>query len=696
MVALAVVLTTAVAIGGGPAAAEIGRVPGGGVLRVSVPEAFGGKTVIGQLTVDQVIGAGFVTAYGCDNGLPTDASGAVTRSDLNYDAAVSPFASNRLIVEADDDGDSCFYALRPAALIVDVNAVTFDTGVTSFPIRRTDSRQRSEPLIAAGGVLRVNVPEAAGGHTVVGQLTVDRVQEAGFVTAYGCADGLPRDGVGHVTRSDLNFDAAASAVASNRLIVEADANGDVCFYTLRPAALIVDINGVSDCGIASFANMRTDTRSTATPVEAGGRLRVQVPEAGGGKTVIGQLTVDEVTGAGFVTAYPCAAGMPTDAGGSANRSDLNYDGRVTPVASNRLIVQADANGEICFFTLGRAELIVDINGVSDTGIVSFPNRRTDTRVPDPPPPGPPTEDGVPVWPPYRPLPALAGVAALTGLPADATVTQRPVLAVKIDNYGAARPQWGLEQADAVLEVNVEGVSRFIALYQSGLPPQLGPVRSARPGDLDLLTAMNRPVFAFSGANPGVTQWIESAARSGVLVDFDAQHSPCYSRSPERAGPHNLLLDPVCTIAASPAAGPGRPLWLIDANWSPSPATPTTGDTTFPVPMDGVRVEWTWDAASGRYVRWQDGKPHVALSGARISAANVVELATSYVPSVVDARSPNAVTVGSGIAVVHRDGKAIPATWSRATATDAFAFSDAATHQPIPLDTGTTFLEFERG
>jgi hypothetical protein len=280
--------------------------------------------------------------------------------------------------------------------LVDVNAVTFDTGVTSFPNRRTDSRQRSEPLIAAGGVLRVNVPEAAGGHTVVGQLTVDRVQEAGFVTAYGCAGGLPRDGVGHVTRSDLNFDAAASAVASNRLIVEADANGDVCFYPLRPAALIVDINGVSDGGIESFANMRTDTRSTATPVEAGGRLRVQVPEAGGGKTVIGQLTVDEVTSAGFVTAYPCAAGMPADAGGSANRSDLNYDGRVTPVASNRLIVQADANGEICFFTLGRAELIVDINGVSDTGIVSVPNRRTDTRVPDPPPPGPPTEDGVPL------------------------------------------------------------------------------------------------------------------------------------------------------------------------------------------------------------------------------------------------------------------------------------------------------------
>lgn len=695
---MAATITTVTVVGpAAPASAEIGRVPGGGVLRVSVPEAFGGKTVIGQLTVDQVVGAGFVTAYGCDKGLPTDATGAVTRSDLNFDSAVSPFASNRLIVEADDDGDICFYTLQPAALIVDVNAVTFDTGVTSFPNRRTDTRQQSEPLIAAEGVLRMNVPEATGGKTVVGQLTVDRAEGAGFVTAYACAGGLPRDAAGHATRSDLNFDSAASPIASNRLIVQADANGDVCFYTLRPAALIVDINGVSDDGIRSFVNARTDTRATGTMIEAGGVLRVQVLQARSAKTVIGQLTVDEVTGPGFVTAYPCAAGLPTDAAGAATRSDLNYDGRVTPVASNRLIVQADGDGEVCFYTLARAALIVDVNGVSDTGIMSFPNRRTDTRVPaTPPPTGPQTEDGVPVWAPYTPLPALAGVAALTGVAADATVTQRPILAVKIDNYGAARPQWGLEQADAVLEVNVEGVSRFVALFHSSLPPQLGPVRSARTGDLDLLAAMNRPVFAFSGANPGVTQWVASAAGSGVLVDFSAQHSPCYSRSPDRVGPHNLLLDPACTISASPSAGPARPLWQIAAAWSPPPATPVTPDTTFTVPMDGVRVDWTWDASTGRYLRSQDGKPHVAVSGARITAANVVELATSYIPSPVDARSPNAITVRTGIAVVHRDGKAIPATWSRPTPTDRFEFRDAATSHVIALDTGTTFLEFERG
>jgi hypothetical protein len=120
------------------------------------------------------------------------------------------------------------------------------------------------------------------------------------------------------------------------------------------------------------------------------------------------------------------------------------------------------------------------------------------------------------------------------------------------------------------------------------------------------------------------------------------------------------------------------------------------DTTFTVVLDGVRVEWTWDAVSGSYLRSQDGQPHLAVSGDRITAHTVVEIASVHVPSPVDARSPNPVTVGSGIAVVHREGLAIPATWSRPTAGAAFVFRDAATNAPIPLDAGTTFLELIRG
>ena len=665
------------------------------MLRVSVPEAIGGKTVVGQLTVDRVVGAGFVTAFGCDDGIPTGVDGNVSRSDLNFDGNVSPVSSNRLMVQADDNGEVCFFTQQSAALIVDINAVTFDTGVNSFPNRRTDTRASAVPRVAGGGVLRVSVPEAVGGKTVVGQLTVDQLTEAGFVTAYGCGDGIPTGADGVVSRSDLNFDGTMSPVSSNRLIVQADNNGDVCFYTLRPAALIVDINGVSDVGITSFTNHRTDTRTGSNPRVAGGAvLRVSVPEAVGGKTVVGQLTVDRAVGAGYVTAYGCDDGIPTDTDGTVSRSDLNFDGTVSPVSSNRLIVKADNNGDVCFFTMRAAAMIIDINAVSDVGISSFPNHRIDTRS-QTLPPGSITSNNVPVWPRYTTLPPLDGVAALTGLPADATITSRPILAVKIDNYGLARPQWGLEQADAIIEENVEGITRFIALFHTNLPDVVGPVRSARIGDLDLLSGMNRPVFAYSGANPGVTDWIRSAARSDVLIDFTALHSPCYVRTTDRPGPHNLLLDPNCAVDVATAAGPARPLWHIDPLWTASANVVAIADTTFTLAMDGATVGWTWDSSTGTYLRSQDGEPHLTVSGAQISARNVVEISTVYVPSPVDARSPTPISVGTGEAIVHRDGKAIPAIWSRPTPYDPFEFVDTGSGQPIPLDGGASFIELVR-
>jgi hypothetical protein len=74
---------------------------------------------------------------------------------------------------------------------------------------------------------------------------------------------------------------------------------------------------------------------------------------------------------------------------------------------------------------------------------------------------------------------------------------------------------------------------------------------------------------------------------------------------------------------------------------------------------------------------------------------VVELASVHVPSPVDARSPNVITLGSGNARVHRDGMAIPATWSRGRPYDPFTFREATGGTVLPLDTGVTFLEFVR-
>jgi len=207
--------------------------------------------------------------------------------------------------------------------------------------------------------------------------------------------------------------------------------------------------------------------------------------------------------------------------------------------------------------------------------------------------------------------------------------------------------------------------------------------------------MNRPVFGYSGANDGVTAWIESAAHSGILVDFSAQNHPCYSREPSRPGPHNLLLDLPCALENATNAGTARPLWNIDSAWAVPDGVAATPDTVFTVLMDGVSVEWTWDPTSDRYLRFQDDAAHLAVSGGYISARNVVEVFSRHLPSPVDARSPHPITIGSGPAIVHRDGRAIAGTWERATPYDSFSFLDPVTGAPILLDTGTTFLELVR-
>lgn len=118
-------------------------------------------------------------------------------------------------------------------------------------------------------------------------------------------------------------------------------------------------------------------------------------------------------------------------------------------------------------------------------------------------------------------PAAAALAALTlviaaacGSPGGGKTTsgaRAEVLAVKIDNVAAARPPTGLEKADIVYVEQVEaGLSRILAAYSSGLPPVVGPVRSARETDLELLRQFDEPTLAYSGAQSALQPSIEAA------------------------------------------------------------------------------------------------------------------------------------------------------------------------------------------
>ena len=417
-----------------------------------------------------------------------------------------------------------------------------------------------------------------------------------------------------------------------------------------------------------------------------------MPEAVGGKTVIGQLTVDRVDGLGIRDRL-WVRRRGAAAGGEVTKSDLNYDGTVTPAASNRLIVQADADGDVCFLTRSAVDLIVDLNAVSGVGITSFPNQRTDTRTgtttAELPSIGP-----VPVWPPFTPAPALNGVAALTGRPAGADVTNRPIVAIKIDNFRLARPQLNLDLADGIIEENVEGVTRFVALFQTNVP-EVGPVRSARTSDLDLLTGMNRPIFGFSGANVGVTAWVTSAASSGVLGRLQRPALPVLPTGRRSTGAAQSARRPPVR-GRDQHIGRARAT-ALDHRPGLDAARRHCGRRRHDVPGDDGRRQDRLDLGP-------DDRDVSALPGRRRPRRRVRRPDHGRLGGRT-VRPPRAVAGRQSLAqpdlgrdrpgVVHRDGRAIAVTWSRPTAYDAFTFNEVTTGAPVPVDEGRTFVELVR-
>ncbi|HEX7131024.1 MAG TPA: DUF3048 domain-containing protein [Iamia sp.] len=168
---------------------------------------------------------------------------------------------------------------------------------------------------------------------------------------------------------------------------------------------------------------------------------------------------------------------------------------------------------------------------------------TTTTIPPTTPPPPPPEQ-------LRFLPEdqpdNGSFAPLTGLPvADPALLGRAALAVKIDNLDipgeTSVPQTGLAFADVVVEEVVEGgITRFVAVLHSTDAPEVGPVRSARTTDVHLLPVLGRPLFAYSGGNPGV---LRAVRESPALVDRGGEWAPAYVRIRGRRPPHNLYLRP---------------------------------------------------------------------------------------------------------------------------------------------------------
>jgi Protein of unknown function (DUF3048) N-terminal domain/Protein of unknown function (DUF3048) C-terminal domain len=246
----------------------------------------------------------------------------------------------------------------------------------------------------------------------------------------------------------------------------------------------------------------------------------------------------------------------------------------------------------------------------------------------------------------------------------------PELIFKIDNVPQARPPTGLTKADIVYLLPVDGgLSRIFAVFSSRIPPIVGPVRSSRQEDIKLLRQFGTPAFAFSGAQPHLLPVVEHAR----IVDLYAGIVSGYFRDLNRVEPYNLYANTRQLLAEAPHASRARD---IGFRFGPAPAggKPTR---SYSVSYPAAAFMFRWSAADHRWLVWMDGSPAYAAQGGQLGGPTVV---VQYVRVTLSPyrelgiRPPYANTVGSGNAVVLRNGRAYDVRWSRPDADGGTTFT----------------------
>ncbi len=267
----------------------------------------------------------------------------------------------------------------------------------------------------------------------------------------------------------------------------------------------------------------------------------------------------------------------------------------------------------------------------------------------------------------------------------------PELIFKIDNVAQARPPTGLKKADLVYILPVEGgLSRIFAVFSSHIPPIVGPVRSSRAEDIELLKQFGRPAFAFSGAQPRLLPVVEHAR----IVDLYAGIVGGYFRNNSRIAPYNLYANTKTLLAEAKGESTARNIGFRFG--SPPPGGIPT--KSYSVSYPAASFTFRWSPSEHRWLSLMDGKPAYDTDGGQLGGSTVVIQSVLVGASdflELGIKPPYANTVGSGSAVVLRNGRSYQVRWSRPRANGGTTFT-LPDGQPMPFARGQVWVVYKYG
>jgi len=269
----------------------------------------------------------------------------------------------------------------------------------------------------------------------------------------------------------------------------------------------------------------------------------------------------------------------------------------------------------------------------------------------------------------------------TGLPGN----NGKVLAVKFDDTTYSHPQQGLESADIVFVTQVEaGLTRVMGIYSSQYPEVLGPVRSARISDIDILAQFGRVGFLYSGAQSKLRPVISNSN----IINLSAERNPptIYFNDPERTPPYAMMVKPNLLLEKAEDVVTAQSIGWKHGERSTSAKKIVSATINWP----NAVYKATWSKIEKRFLLDHDNKPNFAKSGQQLGSPMMVIQITTIKPSEYGDKfggvTPKTTVTGSGYGYLLRNGSVTRVSWERPTA-------EAATRWT--LEDGSTAY-FQRG
>jgi len=295
------------------------------------------------------------------------------------------------------------------------------------------------------------------------------------------------------------------------------------------------------------------------------------------------------------------------------------------------------------------------------------------------------------------VPTPVTVAApLTGERVDPAIARRHPIAVMIDDLRPARPQSGLSQADVVWQAPAEGgIPRYMAIFQTELPKDIGPVRSSRYYYITW-AAEWRAIYTHAGGSPQALNTLKSKGRGQYVYNLDAfRHPSAFRRIKTRSAPHNLYTTGPNLRKTGGAIGAKDQAYKAAWNFAPDvplDQRPSGGSIT--VSYLANTITYKYDRTSNTYFRSVTGeaKQTDASNKQRIAPKNVIVMRMKFGPLGDNPHKGRleADVIGSGKAWIATNGTTIVGTWKKTSVTAPTQFFDGQ-GKPVTLTIGQTFI-----